>query len=541
MPGRSISSVWVLCGALLFASPAACSGGDDGASGTGGSPGGGSGGVSGASGAGGSGGSAGSGGTAPAPDVTKFDILGAGADSALHDAVCASAGMPQGCDVCDASGYFGDGECDDTLIAAGLCDGTDPDCSPSVANYYVAPDGDDANDGSESAPFGTIQRAHDAAGPGDLIYLRGGTYHPSDTTVFTKEGTTSAPIVLRAYPGESPVIDASALPEGDVDGASTLTWYFRGAKHWTIQGPIHLTQGRGSGVTIEEDTQSVDFVRVESSYNGQTASRGGHGFLIVEDEWADVSDVRFVNCDAHHNANHRTVAGEDVAENLYQHGDGFRIKSGKNVRLTGCRAWNNLDDGYDLVWAAEPIVLYNCWAAYTGKDDAAGTITGTPGFEAAWGEGIKLGYTDDTGDHACIRCLSWNNVHLGYRMDGGPNRLWNCSSYRNGRRALGWDLGTRPHELRNNLDFDTLKPSIIPDTTLSEFNTWDEATGVTVSAEDFASLDDGPALGARSSDGSLPVVPFLRLASGSDLVDAGTDVGLFSSGDAPDLGCFERP
>jgi hypothetical protein len=267
----------------------------------------------------------------------------------------------------------------------------------------------------------------------------------------------------------------------------------------------------------------------------------GHGFLIVEDEWADVDGVRFIHCDAHHNANHRTRSGEDVAENLYQHGDGFRIKSGKNVTLTGCRSSNNLDDAYDLVWAADPIVLNNCWAAYTGKDDAAGTITGTPGFEAAWGEGIKLGYTDDTGEHACIRCLSWSNVHLGFRMDGGSNRLLHCSSFHNGRRALGWDLGTRQHVIQNSLDFDSLKASTTPDTTSSSYNTWDEATGVTVTGEDFSSLDDAPALGPRTSDGSLPVVAFLRLAPGSDMIDAGTDVGLYSSGGAPDLGCFEQP
>jgi hypothetical protein len=292
-------------------------------------------------------------------------------------------------------------------------------------------------------------------------------------------------------------------------------------------------------VTIQGETQYVDFVQIESSHNGWTASRAGHGFSIIEAEWADVDRVRFINCDAHHNANHRTRPDEDQAENQYQHGDGWRIKSGKNVVLHGCRSWNNLDDGYDLVWATDPIVLYNCWAAYTGHDDAVGSITGTPGWAAEWGEGIKLGYTSDTGRHEAIRCLSWGNVHLGFRMDGGLNRLLNCGSYKNGRRALGWDLGEKAHEIRNSLDFDTLKDSTIPSTTSSEFNTWDDATGVTVSADDFRSLDESAMLGPRTSDGSLPISDFLRLKEGSDLVDAGTEVGLFSSGSAPDLGCFE--
>jgi Pel9A-like, right handed beta helix region len=531
---------------FVLSLPAACSGDDGGEAkgGSGAGGGSGTGGTGGSSGGGSSsGGDAGAGGGSPTtpPSATKFDILGAGANSELHEQICASAGQPSGCDVCDALGFWDDWECDDTLIAAGLCAGTDPDCSPRNANYYVATDGDDANDGSETAPFATIQRAHDAAEAGDLIYLRGGTYHPTASTKFTKAGTAGAPIVLQAYPGEVPIIDASNLPEGDVDGGSTPTWDLDGAKHWQLRGPLHLTMGRGAGVMIQEDTQNIDFVQIESSYNGQSASRAGHGFSIIEDEWADAENVRFINCDAHHNANHRARSGEDLAENQYQHGDGWRIKSGKNVTLTGCRSWNNLDDGYDLVWAAEPVVLYNCWAAYTGYDDAAGSITGTPGWAAEWGEGIKLGYTDDAGRHAAIRCLSWGNVHLGFRMDGGPNELLNCASYQNGRRALGWDLGTHAHVIRNSLDFDTLKDSTIPDTTISEFNTWDEATGVTVEADDFLGLDDSAMLGPRTSDGSLPITPFLRLAPSSDLVDAGMDVGLFSSGTGPDLGCFERP
>ncbi|MFH2005036.1 MAG: hypothetical protein ABI333_00485 [bacterium] len=146
-------------------------------------------------------------------------------------------------------------------------------------------------------------------------------------------GTCDAPLVLRAYPGESVIIDGSDIPEGDTDGGSTATWHWNGAKHVRVYGPIHLTNGRGSGLVIEGDTHHVELHRIESSYNGQTAARAGHGFLIVEAEWADAQNIRFVNCDAHHNANHRVRDGEDVAENLYQHGDGFRIKSGRDVGL----------------------------------------------------------------------------------------------------------------------------------------------------------------------------------------------------------------
>lgn len=533
---------WLVLAVVVTAFTGSACSDDDASSDGGGASGSGANG-SGASGTGGSGGTGAdnTGGSAlpDLPSVTKFDILGAGEGGSLHEELCAANGEPAGCDVCAPLGFYGDLECDTSLIDAGLCAGPDPDCTAEAADYYVAPGGDDGGSGTEAQPFATVQKAHDVAQPGDLIYLRGGTYLPADRTLFTAEGTAAEPIILRAYPGELPIIDASNVPEGNTEGASTATWHFNGAKHWQLRGPLQLINGRGAAVLIEEDTQDVDFVHLEAAYNGMTASRGGHGFNIVEDQWADAKNIRFINCDAHHNANHRTKAGEDVADNLYQHGDGWRIKSGENIQLVGCRAWHNLDDNYDLVWATQPISLYQTWSAFAGRDDAAGTMTGTPGFEAEWGEGIKLGYTNDTGAHSCIRCLSWKNVHLGYRMDGGPYLLENCASFENGRRPLGWELGAAPNVLQNCLDLGTPNPSGIPATTTSTHNSWDADSTFTVDASDFVDLDDAALLGPRSSDGSLPVVGFMRLVPSSDLIDAGLAGVASHAGSAPDVGCFE--
>ncbi|MBW2453789.1 MAG: DUF4990 domain-containing protein [Deltaproteobacteria bacterium] len=469
------------------------------------------------SGTGGSSSSSGSGGAvAPGDCLTKFDMLAAGAGSELHDQLCAAAGQDSGCDLCEANDYLGDYECDQ------------------------APSGDDSAAGSEAQPFATVQMAIDTAQPGDVIVLLGGTYTPTDRTLFNMSGTASAPIIIRSAPGQEVIIDGANVPEGNTESLSTPTWYFHDAAHWRIYGPIHLTNGRGAAVLMEEATQDVELHFIEASYNGQTASRGGHGFTIVEDEWADVADIHFVNCDAHHNANHLTRPGEDVAENLYQHGDGFRIKSGTNVRLTGCRAWNNLDDNYDLVWADDAVALCQCWSGFAGKDDAQGSMTGTPGFEAEWGEGIKLGYDSDPGRHSAVRCLSWKNVHLGFRMDGGPYFLDGCASFENGRRPLGWDLAPIATEIRNSLDLGTPNESPIPDEVNSTHNSWDADSTFTVAADDFVSTDDATLLGPRASDGSLPVVDFMRLADGSDLIDAGLEGTTAFGGTAPDIGCFER-
>jgi hypothetical protein len=60
-----------------------------------------------------------------------------------------------------------------------------------------------------------------------------------------------------------------------------------------------------------------------------------------------------------------------------------------------------------------------------------------------------------------------------------------------------------------------------------------------VSNADFQSLDTTQILAPRQADGSLTEGTFMRLATGSSLIDAGIDVNLGYNGDAPDLGCYE--
>jgi hypothetical protein len=43
----------------------------------------------------------------------------------------------------------------------------------------------------------------------------------------------------------------------------------------------------------------------------------------------------------------------------------------------------------------------------------------------------------------------------------------------------------------------------------------------------------------RHSDFTLPTNTFLRLVTGSDLIDKGVNLGFTYTGASPDLGCFE--
>jgi hypothetical protein len=82
------------------------------------------------------------------------------------------------------------------------------------AEIYVAPFGNDTNDGSISSPLATLAAARDRAdtlksgATPVTVFLRGGTYYLSAPVVFgpSNSGTASAPILYSAYQSEKPVL-----------------------------------------------------------------------------------------------------------------------------------------------------------------------------------------------------------------------------------------------------------------------------------------------------------------------------------------------
>ena len=71
---------------------------------------------------------------------------------------------------------------------------------------YIAPEGDNANSGTEETPWATLDFAVSQAEPGDVLVMRGGVYDHVTTISITRHGSEENPIVVTAYPGEVPVL-----------------------------------------------------------------------------------------------------------------------------------------------------------------------------------------------------------------------------------------------------------------------------------------------------------------------------------------------
>ncbi len=109
--------------------------------------------------------------------------------------------------------------------------GPRPHRAAAPSAYYVAPNGDDANPGSEAQPWRTIQHAAESVGPGDTVYVREGVYHEA-VTILVSGSEAGGYITFRNYPGERPVLDGTGL--SDPDGVNAF--YIEDQSYLIIQG-----------------------------------------------------------------------------------------------------------------------------------------------------------------------------------------------------------------------------------------------------------------------------------------------------------------
>ena len=75
--------------------------------------------------------------------------------------------------------------------------------------YYVAPEGDNSNPGTEAQPWKTIQKAADTLVAGDTVYIKNGTYNEKVTP--QNSGSLGNYITYTAYPGDTVTIDGTGI------------------------------------------------------------------------------------------------------------------------------------------------------------------------------------------------------------------------------------------------------------------------------------------------------------------------------------------
>ena len=141
-------------------------------------------------------------------------------------------------------------------------------------NLYVSPAGEWSNDGSQDHPMDlarALTNYGESIRPGDTIWLRGGIYPGSFTSILT--GTEEAPITVRSYPGERAVLDGAS--------GSTNVLTVMGA--WTTFRGVEVTNSKPDrvGTATSGPPIGVFASGPHTSFVNMVVHDTGQGFLFT--------------------------------------------------------------------------------------------------------------------------------------------------------------------------------------------------------------------------------------------------------------------
>ena len=194
--------------------------------------------------------------------------------------------------------------------------------------YYVSINGSDANAGTTNAPFKNINTALSRVVAGDTVLVRGGIYH--EQINFLKSGTSEKNIVVKAYPGEKPVIDGSNITVTGWLALVTLS----NVRYITIEGfdicnlissafntdpEGILINGNSHDITIKNC--NIYNIKSNASLNNW---RSAHAILVLGNGTSAITNLIITGCTIHD-----TQTGTSESVTLAGNIDGFTISHNK--------------------------------------------------------------------------------------------------------------------------------------------------------------------------------------------------------------------
>src|SRR5690606_16325709 len=194
----------------------------------------------------------------------------------------------------------------------------------------------------------------------------GGNYSFNTTVRLTENGTAEKMILLMAHPDDAtrPKLDFSSMSESSSNRGISLS-----GNYWHVKG-LDVVAAGDNGLYISGSNNTIEFCSFsENADSGLQIGGGGSNNVIL-------------NCDSFYNA-----------DSSVENADGFACKldAGSGNKFIGCRAWQNLDDGWDgYLRGADNITTYyeNCWAFSNG-------ILKNGSASGGDGNGFKTGGSDD--------------------------------------------------------------------------------------------------------------------------------------------------
>lgn len=284
--------------------------------------------------------------------------------------------------------------------------------------FYVSPSGSDANPGTIGAPWKTLQKAFDALQPGQIAYLRAGTYGTlCGSSSFTGAGTASAPITVQGYPGERAVLH----------GQIRLTGSYMRLSYIVMEGPTCGNwgdPGRLGENMIQMDVATSRFIEVSHSevYHG-----GWHAGIA-----AGGDDIYLLDNYIHDNGNFNDPSQLNTSHGIYYH-DGSRGVVANNLLE------HNFAKGLSARFTANHVLVLNNTVVGNGRsgmDIAEGTNNWVFANNVVLnngnvngGVGINTGGSSGGTTNVLINNVLWNNGSSGSsNFDSNPTLINNLEA-----------------------------------------------------------------------------------------------------------------
>jgi hypothetical protein len=437
-----------------------------------------------------------------------------------------------------------------------------------MTEYYVSPDGDDSNPGTEAAPLASLQpvamNGAQEAGPGDTVYVRAGTYYPREKARFARvSGTADAPLTITRYPGDDrPTFDFSRTP--DWEGLPSSNRLAKGvifvakSSHVVVEG---LEFRNCPGMALHSDKS--DHITFRDNVAHETGN-AAFKFYSVDDGLME-DNLAYDNAGG----------GDSLALGS---ADAFAItgKKGSTDRVSErCTFRRNVghhcsDDGVDLFTSRNCVVHDNVmYANGFAPDGELWSVTvGGDASDGPQSKGIKLGGGTDiaprTGGHVVYNNLSFHNKGTGVGWNGAeiPIQAYNNTSLENGLEGFETynsdAIGRQDeHELYNNVAMGNgwLHDRVAPNKNWGDYNpkgdevthadnSWNVGYGTFDLDADASTSPSDPARGEfvtlARDDGYAPeeMDAFATPTSDSPFVDAGRSLGSSYPSSSTDMGAF---
>jgi parallel beta-helix repeat protein len=261
-----------------------------------------------------------------------------------------------------------------------------PTPPPTGDSFYVATNGNDANPGTQAQPFRTLSKAVSVLTPGDVLFVRAGSYTGSSQLGNIPSGSSwSAPVTIKAFPGETVTILAQ---QGQIG-----IFFNNGNHHIIVDGFIVDATNGLNGIKVMQGSHHIRIM------NTEIKNAPFSGINVSPDPGS--TDNEFINCVVHDNGTRA------------QFDHGIYISNARNL-IDGCLIYNNSAYGIHI---------------YSGDDNADNIVRNS----RVHSQGNKAGILLGTGQgHKVYNNLVYGNAWGIALFYGGGGSVYNNTIHDNG-------------------------------------------------------------------------------------------------------------